>query len=116
SGYIKPGGARIFYCPSESHGKEFKYDTPQNPWPERNGKLEEGKDTFDTRISYAVRPVMGSDWGHDTLHLTVAYPDMPQLDRLRSKAIMAELPQCPPANHGSGASTFVNVLYGDGAV
>jgi prepilin-type processing-associated H-X9-DG protein len=41
---------------------------------------------------------------------------MPRLFRLKSNAIMAELPQVPPANHGSGATTSVNVLYGDGAV
>jgi prepilin-type N-terminal cleavage/methylation domain-containing protein len=115
-GYVKPGSAKIFYCPAESHGKDFKFDTPQNPWPERDGKLEQGMHTFDTRISYATRPVIGGGWGHDTKNLTVHYPDMPQLFRLKNQAIMAERPQTPPANHGSGASTFINVLYGDGAV
>ena len=120
SGYVKSGSAKIFYCPAENHGKEFKLDTPQNPWPERpekNYKLELGYGDFVTRISYATRPVMGSAFGHDHLHNTGSYPgDMPQLFRLKSNAIMAELPQCPPANHGSGASTYINVLYGDGAV
>jgi len=114
SGLVKYGNGKVFYCPAENHGKEFKFDTPQNPWPERDGKLDltSGRDT---RISYAVRPVIGAEWHHfGGGH--VAYPDMPQLFRLKNQAIMAELPQCPPANHGSGASTFINVLYGDGAV
>jgi len=116
SGLVKYGNAKVFYCPAENHGKDFKFDTPQNPWPERDGKLQEGFGGYDTKISYAVRPVLGSVWGHDTLHDYVSYPDMPQLFRLKSHAIIAELPQVPPANHGSGASTFINVLYGDGAV
>ena len=117
NGMVKYGTARIFYCPAENHGKQFKFDTPENRWPEQNGKLELGFGGIDTRISYAVRPVIGNTWNHDYLRHTVDYPsDMPQLFRLKSQAIMAELPQCPPANHGSGASTFINVLYGDGAV
>ncbi len=116
AGLVKTGSAKIFYCPAESHGKDFKFDTPQNPWPVRDGKLQEGIGTYDTRISYATRPVIGSDWSHDTKNLLVRYPDMPQLFRMKNQAILAERPQTPPANHGSGASTFINVLYGDGAV
>jgi prepilin-type N-terminal cleavage/methylation domain-containing protein len=120
SGYVGSGNGKVFYCPAESHGKEFKFDTPQNPWPQRpekNGKIELGYGDFVTRISYATRPVIGSHWWHDPLLNTASYPgDMTQLFRLKNNAIMAELPQVPPANHGSGASTYINVLYGDGAV
>jgi len=119
AGYVKPGSAKIFYCPAESHGKQYKYDTPENPWPERDGKLELDNG-ITTRISYATRPVIGVHFSHCSgcpKETRAHYPsDMPQLFRLKNNAIMAELPQIPPANHGSGASTFINVLCGDGSV
>ena len=48
--------------------------------------------------------------------LTVSYPSMPKLVKQRHHALMAELPQVPPANHGQGAGQFLHVLYADGAV
>ena len=116
SGLLKTAIAKILYCPADVHGKKFAFNTPANPWPERNGKLPEGTEKINTCIDYAVRPVMDTEWVHDPIHLLVVYPDMPRLFRLKTAAIIAELPQVPPANHGSGASTFINVLYGDGAV
>jgi type II secretory pathway pseudopilin PulG len=117
SGMVKKGSARIFYCPADVHGKAFKFDVPQNPWPEQDGQLWEGIRPTTTRITYATRPVIGQAWGHDSVAMTCnKFPEMSQLFRLKNQAIMAELPQVPPANHGSGASTFINVLYGDGAV
>jgi len=116
SGMVGKRSARIFYCPADLHGKPFKYDVPENPWPEQDGQLLEGIRPTVTRITYATRPVIGQAWGHDTLHHTCSFPELSQLFRLKNQAIMAELPQVPPANHGSGASTFINVLYGDGAV
>ncbi|HEX8523526.1 MAG TPA: type II secretion system protein [Tepidisphaeraceae bacterium] len=113
AGLIHKGNAKMLYCPSDLHGKAFKFNVPENPWPDLK---DEGKNTLSTRIDYAVRPVLGQGWGHDELNRQVGYPDMVQLFRLKSQAILAELPQVPPANHGSGASTFINVLYGDGAV
>jgi prepilin-type processing-associated H-X9-DG protein len=111
AGLVKSGSAKIFYCPAESHGKEFKFNTLQNPWIDFDPSkpLPQGNTT---RISYATRPVIGVYWPGGGL-----YPsDMPQLVQLKNKAIVAELPQVPPANHGSGSSTFINVLYGDGSV
>jgi prepilin-type N-terminal cleavage/methylation domain-containing protein len=115
SGMVKFGSAKMFYCPSDDHGKPFKFNSSENPWPNFDGDLREGKARVTTRINYAVRPVIGVGWGHDSANLQVSYPDMPRLFRLKSNAIIAELPQVPPANHGSGANMFINVLYGDGA-
>ena len=114
-GLLKRGNAKICYCPADLHGEGFEFDTAANIWPERDGKLLEGE-PIHTRIDYAVRPVMDTAWGHDSDHLTVTYPYMPRLFRQKTFAIMGELPQVPPANHGSGATTFINVLYADGAV
>ena len=68
-----------------------------------------------TRISYAVRPVPRV-WIHDKATMTVSYPSMPKLVKQRHHALMAELPQVTPANHGSGAGLSLHVLYADGAV
>jgi len=115
AGLIKPGEAKkILYCPADDHGKDFKFNSAQNPWCERDGQLLE-RQPISTRIDYAVRPVIGVEWGHDG-GCNVQYPDMPRLFKLKTNAILAELPQVPPANHGSGSSKFINVLYGDGAV
>ncbi len=116
SAMVKFGSAKMFYCPADDHGKPFKFNSSENRWPDFKGDLREGKASVTTRINYAVRPVIGVAWGHDSTTLNVGYPDMPRLFRMKSNAIVAELPQVPPANHGSGASMFINVLYGDGAV
>jgi hypothetical protein len=117
TGMVKRGSAKIFHCPADQHGKAFKFDSVQNPWPEQDGQLWEGQRPTTTRVTYATRPVMGEAWNHDSATGTCpVLPEMTQLFRLKNQAIVAELPQVPPANHGSGASTFINVLYGDGAV
>jgi len=92
SGMVGKRSARIFYCPADLHGKPFKYDVPENPWPEQDGQLLEGIRPTVTRITYATRPVIGQAWGHDTLHHTCSFPELSQLFRLKNQAIMAELP------------------------
>ena len=108
-GTINRGNAKILYCPADLHGKEFKFDTPQNPWVDRVGP-----NGF-TVMDYAVRPVIGAVWAHGDVG-QVEYPYMPRLFRQNNFALIAELPQVPPANHGSGAHTYINVLYGDSSV
>jgi prepilin-type N-terminal cleavage/methylation domain-containing protein len=109
AGMIKRETAQLLYCPAEEHGPQFEFDTRENPWP--------GKEGIDvtTRISYAVRP-LPRIWIHEKSTLTVSYPSMPKLVKQRHHALMAELPQVPPANHGQGAGQFLHVLYADGAV
>jgi prepilin-type N-terminal cleavage/methylation domain-containing protein len=108
TGIITRANARILYCPVDDHGKDFKFDSPTNPWPDKEGT------PIHTRINYAVRPVIGAVWNHTDVG--VSYPSLPILFRQKSIALIAELPQVPPANHGSGASAFINVLYGDTSV
>jgi len=115
AGYIRLGTAKILYCPSDDHGKDFKLNSPQNPFPERNGKLLYDDVSISTRIDYAIRPVIGAEWRHERGAVTYPNP-FPKLFKQKNLALMAELPQVPPANHGSGASTFINVLYADGSV
>jgi hypothetical protein len=98
----------LLYCPVDLHGKDFKFDSPTNRWPDREGT------GVHTRINYAVRPIIGVVWGHSLDGYSMT--SLPLLYRLKSLAIIAELPQVPPANHGTGASTFINVLYGDASV
>jgi type II secretory pathway pseudopilin PulG len=120
SNLVKLGEGKIFYCPVDDHGKAFGYDTPQNPWPIYEHKLAEGGlpdgRSISTRIDYATRPVIGQHWVHNSDYKTVGYPDMIRLTRVRSLAMMAELPQIPPANHGTGAGAYIHVLYGDNSV
>lgn len=113
SGMITRETAQILYCPSEEHGPQFEFDTRENPWPAGEGMFD-GKAVI-TRISYAVRP-LPRVWLHNEDDATVLYPSMAKLVKQRHHALMAELPQVPPANHGSGAGTFLHVLYADGAV
>jgi type II secretory pathway pseudopilin PulG len=119
SGLIYRGNASLLYCPSEGHGERFEFDSPANRWP---AELDGDGNPFDgqtlspiTRISYAVRPVRRL-WGHPTGGGAVTYPSMPKLVKQKSYALMAELPQLPPANHGSEASPLLHVLYADGSV
>jgi len=109
AGLLRRGNASILYCPSEEHGPQFEFDTRENPWPD-----EEGTEAI-TRISYAVRP-MDRVWAHDQDHNTVMYPSMPKLVKQKHRALLAELPQVPPANHGTDASPHFHVLYADGSV
>ena len=68
-----------------------------------------------TRISYAVRPV-NRVWGYDVDTGYHNSPGMPKLVKQKSYALMAELPQLPPANHGSEGNPLLHVLYADGSV
>ena len=108
TGLLAGRNGRVFYCPSEIHGKAFRYNTDINPWPE----LARG---LTTRISYAVRPVR-SIWAQDLDGPGYSCSNMPKLVKQKSYALMAELPQVPPYNHGTGATTFLHALYGDGSV
>jgi prepilin-type N-terminal cleavage/methylation domain-containing protein len=108
SGLIKGKMGKVFYCPSEIHGKSFGYDTALNPWPENGAHRT-------TRTSYAVRPVR-SIWTFDTDGPGYSCSSMPKLVKQKSYALMAELPQIPPYNHGTLASPFIHALYGDGSV
>ncbi len=108
TGLIKGQMGKIFYCPSEIHGKQFRYDTPVNPWPEFGARRT-------TRISYAVRPVR-SIWTFDTDGPGYSCSSMPKLVKQRNFALMAELPQIPPFNHGTQASPYLHALYGDNSV
>ncbi len=107
SGLVTGKMLKIFHCPSEIHGKLFAYDTDLNP---AAGKYK----GLTTRTSYAVRPVK-TVWEHDidAAGYTIQY--MPKLVKQKSYALMAELPQVPPYNHGSG-EPFLHALYGDGSV
>lgn len=99
SGLIKGKMLKIFNCPSEVHGKEFRFDTPENPAP-GTGQI--------SRSSYAARPVH-TMWNEGGIN------DMPSLVRQGHFALMAELPHIPPFNHGS-SDPYIHALYGDGAV
>jgi prepilin-type N-terminal cleavage/methylation domain-containing protein len=108
TGLIKGTMGKIFYCPSEIHGKQFRYDTPVNPWPEHGIHRT-------TRISYAVRPVR-SIWTFDTDGPGYSCSSMAKLVKQKNYALMAELPQIPPFNHGTVASPYLHALYGDNSV
>ena len=108
TGLIPGSMGKIFYCPSEIHGKLFKYNTDVNPWPTFHKGMT-------TRISYAVRPVK-SIWAQDLDGPGYSCTNMAKLVKQKSYALMSELPQVPPYNHGTGASQFVHTLYGDGSV
>ena len=108
SGLIKGQSGKIFYCPSEIHGALFKFNTPVNPWPEYHAGMT-------TRISYATRPVKAI-WAQDLDGPGYSCSSMAKLVKQKSYALMAELPQVPPYNHGTAASPFLHALYGDGSV
>ena len=113
SGLIKRGTASLLYCPSEGHGPAFELDTHQNPWPDYDETYKRW-DYVTTRISYAVRPVPRV-WLHSPSDHVVDYPTMPKLVKQKNYALLAELPQVPPFNHGQAAGQFFHALYGDGS-
>ncbi|HEX8523527.1 MAG TPA: prepilin-type N-terminal cleavage/methylation domain-containing protein [Tepidisphaeraceae bacterium] len=108
TGMIKGKSGKIFYCPSENHGKAFQYNSAANPWPENGPKIT-------TRISYAVRPTP-SLWTFDLDGDGYSCNNMTKLVKQKNYALMAELPQLPPYNHGTAANPWLHALYGDGSV
>jgi prepilin-type N-terminal cleavage/methylation domain-containing protein len=113
SGLIRRANASILYCPDEVHGQKFEFDTWANRWPDDEAGNPVGSPM--TRMSYAVRP-LNRVWGYDVDRDYAHYPGMPKLVKLKSYALLAELPQVPPSNHGTDASPFFHVLYADGSV
>lgn len=109
TGMIKERAGRIFYCPVEIHGTSFQYDTKVNPWPA-------SRTDATTRISYAVRPVNVIWTKDESVAGGFVFTGTPKLVKQHSYALMAEMPQIPPYNHGGEANNFLHALYGDGSV
>jgi type II secretory pathway pseudopilin PulG len=106
TGLIQGKMLKIFNCPSEIHGSSFEFNTSANPAPGTPGAT--------SRTSYAVRP-MNIFWGPLTPD-TFTVTDAPTLVRQKNFALMAELPQFMPYNHGTDADPILHALYGDGSV
>ena len=109
SGLIKPGSAKIYYCPNEAL-EPLVWDNFENSFKHA---LKGEKLTILT--SYAVRPLRNI-WITNADAQTVEYPAMHKLVKLKTYALMSEHPQVRPFNHGEVGAPYVNTLYADGSV
>jgi prepilin-type N-terminal cleavage/methylation domain-containing protein/prepilin-type processing-associated H-X9-DG protein len=100
---------KVYYCPSFGGSPLFEYKTPQNPFPFFRGAPSSGYQNC--RMGYLTRPTV--QW-INTPPRYIPNP-MPQLGRLKGKAMAVELlidPSCIKLAHKTG----VNVLYADASV
>lgn len=108
---LKPGSARIFYCPLEEK-ESFQWEQFEHSF-ERIALNE----SVSIRSSYAARPGRHV-WTTSAGAKSVEYPKpMPKLVKQRRYALMAEYPQSAPFAHGGeGAAPVVHALYADSSV
>lgn len=96
------------FCPAETNPK-FRFDTPDNPWPAR-----EGVPLRNVQAGYGARPEREIPDDLAAPPVTLQPFSLPKLSQFRSRAIFADLTAARArvlGRHRSG----VNVLYGDGS-
>lgn len=99
---------KILHCPLEKED-ELTWDVQAEQY-----ERYFNKEPATIRISYSVRPVE-SVWIIGEEGTTYPNP-MPQLHKLKNRALLAERPQSPSRNHGQSRVPSIPVLYTDGSV
>jgi type II secretory pathway pseudopilin PulG len=103
---LKPGSAKIFYCPLEAK-ESFQWEMFQYRF-----ERALNNEAVEIRSSYSARPSR-----HIWNGPASAYPKpMPKLVKQKHYALMAEYPQSRPFNHGEFAAPLVHALYADSSV
>lgn len=108
AGLFDRTSVKMLHCPLERED-ELTWDAQADQY-----QRFFNKEPATIQISYSVRPVE-SVWivGGDG----TTYPNpMPQLHKLKNRALIAERPQAPSRNHGQYRNPSIQVLYTDGSV
>ncbi len=108
AGLFDRTSVKMLHCPLEKED-ELTWDVQADHYERFFNKVP-----TTIQISYSVRPVE-SVWIAGGEGTTYPRP-MPQLHKLKNRALIAERPQAPSRNHGQSRNPTIQVLYTDGSV
>jgi prepilin-type N-terminal cleavage/methylation domain-containing protein/prepilin-type processing-associated H-X9-DG protein len=110
-GWLYAGGymrvPSVFFCPSDNDPRSM-FNTDINPWP----PAPDGAPGVQIFEGYGLRPQI--EIPDDSAQLVALGLSLPRLNRLKNKAVTADLTAIP-ARVDTRHLRGVNVLYGDGA-